>query len=132
MDEEAIREIFQAFGPIRIRKMFGGQGIYRDEVMFALEDEGELYLKVDDESVRLLQNLGSRPFSYRTRDGRTTIMSFWLMPESALDDPGEAAELARMAVEAARRAKAASHKAGKPSPVPKARKSVSSRRLKTS
>jgi len=107
MDSEAIRDIFQTFGPVSIRRMFGGQGIYRDGVMFALADEGELYLKVDDESVAHFRDLGSRPFSYQTKDGRTTIMSYWLMPESALDDPDEAAELARMALRAALRAKAA-------------------------
>jgi DNA transformation protein len=123
MDDEAIREIFQAFGPVSIRRMFGGQGIYRDGVMFALEDEGELFLKADDESVGLLRNLGSRPFSYQTKDGRTTIMSFWLMPESALDDPEEAAELARMALKAALRAKAAKGK--KAAPARNARKPAS-------
>ncbi|WP_445503983.1 TfoX/Sxy family protein [Microvirga sp. G4-2] len=126
MDAEAIREIFEAFGPVDIRRMFGGQGIYRDGVMFALADEGELYLKVDDESVGHFRDLGSRPFSYQTKDGRTTIMSYWLMPESALDDPDEAAELARMALRAALRVKAASpKKARKPSPSRKPRKPVS-------
>lgn len=110
MDAEAIHEIFQAFGPVLTRRMFGGQGIYRDGVMFALEDAGELYLKTDDETVGHLRDLGSRPFSYQTKDGRTTILSFWLMPESALDDPDEAADLARMALRAALRAKAASGK----------------------
>ncbi|PVE23207.1 competence protein TfoX [Microvirga sp. KLBC 81] len=126
MDAEAIREIFQAFGPVSIRRMFGGQGIYREGVMFALEDEGELYLKVDDESVGRFRDLGSRPFSYQTKDGRTTIMSYWLMPESALDDPDEAAELARMAFGSALRANAASaKKAKKPSPARRSRKPVS-------
>lgn len=126
MDPEAIREIFEAFGPVQIRRMFGGQGIYREEVMFALEDEGELYLKVDDETVAHFRNLGSRPFSYRTKDGRTAILSFWLMPESAFDDPDEAAELARMAFKAALRAKAAkTTKARKPAPARKTRKPAS-------
>ncbi|HZH09783.1 MAG TPA: TfoX/Sxy family protein [Microvirga sp.] len=106
MDPEAIRDMFEAFGPVQVRRMFGGHGIYRDGVMFALESEGELYLKADGEGMARLQDLGSRPFSYRTKDGRTTIISFWLMPESALDDRDEAAELARMAVQAALRAKA--------------------------
>lgn len=126
MDAEAIREVFQSFGPVSIRRMFGGQGIYRDGVMFALEDEGELYLKVDNESVDHFRDLGSRPFSYQTKDGRTTIMSFWLMPVSALDDPDEAAELARTALRAALRAKAASAtKPKKPSSARKSRKPVS-------
>ncbi|MEZ0171064.1 TfoX/Sxy family protein [Microvirga sp. TS319] len=116
MDAEAVRETFQAFGPVGIRRMFGGQGIYREGVMFALESGGELYLKVDDESLGFFRDLGSRAFSYRMKDGRTGVMSYWLMPESALDDPDEAARLARMAFEAALRTKAAAaKKAKKPS-----------------
>jgi len=115
MDAEAIRDIFQAFGPVQVRRMFGGQGIYREGAMFALEVDGELFLKADDESAAHFRDLGSRPFSYRTKDGRTTIMSYWLMPESALDDPDEAAELARLAFMAALRAQTAKGgKAGKP------------------
>jgi DNA transformation protein len=90
--------------------MFGGQGIYGGELMFALEVGGELYLKADAESVGFFQENGSRPFTYETREGRKAVMSYWLMPESALDDPDEAAELAAMALAAARRAAAAKAK----------------------
>jgi DNA transformation protein len=101
MDAETIRDIFKAFGPVQIRRMFGGKGVYRDELMFALEADGELYLKADGESEAVFRELGSRPFTYSAKDGRTTIMSYWLMPESALDDADEAADLARLALEAA-------------------------------
>jgi len=103
MEAEDIREIFRALGPVQIKRMFGGQGVYRDELMFALVASGELYLKTDDQSVDFFRNAGSRPFSYETKDGSKTLTSYWLMPESALDDPDEAAELGSMAVAAARR-----------------------------
>jgi DNA transformation protein and related proteins len=106
MDAEAIRDVFRGFGPVQIRRMFGGKGIYQDELMFALEADGELYLKADEESVKVLQELGSRPFTVEMRGGRTTLKSYWLMPESALDDSDEAREFAAMALGAARRAKA--------------------------
>ncbi|MCB8820648.1 TfoX/Sxy family protein [Microvirga rosea] len=107
MDPEAIRDVFQALGPIRIRRMFGGQGIYRDEVMFALEVRGELYLKADAETLPVFEELSSRPFSYQTRNGRTTVMSYWLMPEGALEDEAEARRLGILALDAARRARTA-------------------------
>jgi DNA transformation protein and related proteins len=117
MDADAIRDVFRALGPVRIRKMFGGQGIYLGDLMFALEAGGELHLKADAETQELFRNLGSRPFAYVGRDGRTSTMSYWLIPESALDDPDEAAQLAGLAVEAARRAKVAgSRKGGKNMP----------------
>ena len=111
MDAEDIREIFRGLGPVQIRRMFGGQGVYRDDLMFALVASGELYLKTDDESVAFFREAGSHAFSYGTRDGSRTLTSYWLMPESALEDPDEAAELGRMAVAAARRKAAGKSKA---------------------
>ena len=106
MDAEAIREIFREAGPVRVRKMFGGQGVYREDLMFALEAGGELYLKVDSETLDRFRDLGSRAFTFRGRDGKTMATSYWLMPESALDDPEEAAQFAALGVAAALRAKA--------------------------
>ena len=105
MDADPIRDLFQGIGPVQIRRMFGGQGIYRDGMMFALESGGELYLKADPQTQDIFRDLGSRPFAYTSRDGRTTTMSYWLLPDSALDDPDAAADLARVAIEAARRTK---------------------------
>ncbi|WP_230532918.1 TfoX/Sxy family protein [Microvirga roseola] len=122
MDAEAIRDVLRNLGPVHIRRMFGGQGVYQGELMFALEAYGELYLKVDDESIGLFRERGSRPFVYESRDGRTTTISYWLIPESALDDPDEAAELAGLALAAARRAKAPkARRTGKTTPRRKAR-----------
>ncbi|MDP8917758.1 MAG: TfoX/Sxy family protein [Pseudomonadota bacterium] len=122
MDAEAIREIFHSLGPIHIRRMFGGKGIYQGEVMFALEAGGELYLKVDEETVAHFRDLGSRPFSFPMRNGQASITSYWLMPETAFDDPDEAAQLSRMAVAAAGRVKAAKVRGSKAAPRRKARK----------
>jgi DNA transformation protein len=97
--------------------MFGGLGIYRDDLMFALGSGGELYLKADDTSVALFRNLGSRPFTFQGRNGKPMATSYWLMPESALDDPEEAARLADLAIAAAYRAKA-----GKPAAKTKMRR----------
>jgi len=113
MDSEDIHDIFRSMGPIRIRRMFGGQGIYRDEVMFALEAGGELYLKTDAETRPVFEAMNSRPFMYETKDGRSTAMSYWLMPESAIEDDVEARRLGTLALEAAHRARAAkARKAG--------------------
>ena len=71
----------------------------RSVAMFALVAGGELYLKADGDMAEMFRKLGSRPFTFERRDGRLMAMSYWLMPESALDDPDEAAELAAMAWE---------------------------------
>jgi len=108
MDPEAIRDLFVALGPVRTRRMFGGQGIYAGELMFALEAGGELYLKADDSTVPAFEAAGSSPFTYE-KDGRTAQMSYWRLPDGAMDDPDEAARWGCLVVEAAMRA--AAHKA---------------------
>ncbi|MGE3143980.1 MAG: TfoX/Sxy family protein [Pseudorhodoplanes sp.] len=45
MDADAIGEIFRAFGPVAVRRMFGGAGLYAQGRMFALVSDGVVYLK---------------------------------------------------------------------------------------
>jgi len=39
---------FEPFGPVAIRRMFGGAGIFRDGLMFGLVADDTLYFKVGD------------------------------------------------------------------------------------
>ncbi|HEU4618809.1 MAG TPA: TfoX/Sxy family protein [Gammaproteobacteria bacterium] len=50
MDEyvEYLIELFELFGPVTARKMFGGYGLYRGGFMFGLVGYGRLYLKADE------------------------------------------------------------------------------------
>jgi DNA transformation protein len=106
LDSEAIRDVFQAVGrPLQIRRMFGGQGVYQGDVMFALVARDEIYLKADAETVDEFRNLGSKPFAFDTKGGTTTITSYWLMPASGFDEPDEAARFADLAMAAALRAR---------------------------
>ncbi|WP_210488832.1 TfoX/Sxy family protein [Microvirga antarctica] len=114
MDADAIREIFRDLGQVAIRRMFGGQGIYRDGVMFALEARGSLFLKTDQETIEGFRTSGSRPFMVTGRSGDPMPTSYWLMPDSALDDPEEAAILAALALGAARRSRAKAAPKAKP------------------
>ena len=105
MDSEAIRDLFAALGPVRTRRMFGGQGIYAGELMFALEAGGELYLKADNRNLTAFQAAGSRPFTYE-KDGRVAQMSYRRLPDEAIEDPEQAAHWGRSALDAASRAAA--------------------------
>jgi DNA transformation protein and related proteins len=104
-DPVHIRELFSAFGPVSVRRMFGGAGLYADGVMFALQTGGEIFLKADDETIPALKAEGSKPFSYQGKRKRV-VMSFWRLPNRLLDDPDELAAFARAALAAAHRAAA--------------------------
>jgi DNA transformation protein len=102
-DPEAIRELFSPFGSVSVRRMFGGHGVFADGMMFALEQDGELFLKADDLTIPKLAAENSEPFVYRAR-GREIALSYWKLPERLYDEADEFAAFAREAYGAARRA----------------------------
>lgn len=103
MDADTLRDLFAAFGPISVRRMFGGAGIYRDGVMFALVADGAIYLKADAESCAAFRSAGCGPFVYDGARGPVT-MSYWEMPQALYDDPDALATWARTALAVAMRA----------------------------
>ena len=112
MDEAWLHDLFEPFGPISIRRMFGGFGIYRDGLMFALVADGVLHMKADAETEPALMAAGSGPFAYEGR-GRPVRTSYWRLPEEALDDPDALLRWARLAFEASLRARKPARGAGR-------------------
>jgi DNA transformation protein and related proteins len=51
-----------SLGPVRSRRMFGGVGLYGDDVFFALIDSDTLYFKVDDTNRSEYTQRGCAPF----------------------------------------------------------------------
>ena len=100
---EYVRDLLAGVGEVRVKRMFGGAGLYAGDLFFALVMDDVLYLKADDETRAAFEAAGSKPFVFEERDGRRVETSYWTMPESALDDPDEAARWSRLAVEAALR-----------------------------
>jgi len=112
-DSDHFGELFSAFGPVATRRMFSGVGLYAEDVMFAMAFGGVIYLKADDHTIASFQEHGSTPFSYATKDGRRSVMSFWRMPDQLYDDAEELARWAREAVAAAHRAGARTRKSSR-------------------
>ena len=83
--------------------MFSGAGVYRDGVFFALAtSDGGLYLKCDAEIEQRFRDAGSSPFTYG-REARKVTMSYWSLPEAALDDPDALKLWAELSYQAALR-----------------------------
>lgn len=101
--EQAV-ELFDGIGLVSHRKMFGGAGLYAQGVMFALIADDEIYLKVDEAFAETLAGMESAPFVYEGK-GKPVQMSYWRLPETALDDADEAVSLATRALECALAAK---------------------------
>jgi DNA transformation protein len=101
-----VEELFAPLGPITIKRMFGGAGVYAGEVMFALVSDDELYLKVDAESEAQFRAAGSRPFIYSGHDGQEIALGYWRAPDAAMESPDDAEPWGRMALDAAMRKRA--------------------------
>ena len=114
MASDDIVELFAAFGPVSVQRLFGGAGVYAEGTMFALVHDGVIYLKVDADSLPAFERENLAPFSYTTRNGRRGVMSYRRMPERLYDDPDELAVWARAALAAARRGAARKRPSGKP------------------
>ncbi|MGD9543105.1 MAG: TfoX/Sxy family protein [Methylocystis sp.] len=109
MDRARIEELFAPCTAVSVKRMFGGHGVYADGLFFAIETGGEIYLKADQHSAPRFQEAGSRPFVYEGKDRPVTI-SYWSIPEPALEDGEELARWVGLAVDAALRAAAKKRK----------------------
>jgi DNA transformation protein len=107
LDPEYIRELFAVFGPVDMRRMFGGAGLYADDQMFGLVAGGLIHLKAGADTIPDFEREGCAPFSYDTKTGKRTITSYWRLPERLYDDPEELAEWARTALKFAKERAAA-------------------------
>lgn len=93
---EYVLELLEGFGPLEVKRMFGGAGLYRDGVMFAILDNDALYVRVDDALQAELAVRGSVPWTYSNKpDGRGPNMAYWRLPDTAADDPEDAVAIAR-------------------------------------
>lgn len=99
---ELLRELLEPLGRVGMRRMFGGYGVYVDQLFIAIVIEGNLYLKVDGETRGKFEAAGSAPFVYQGKD-KPVEMSYWSVPEEALDSADDMRPWARMAIAAALR-----------------------------
>ena len=98
-------ELMSGWAAVSARKMFGGHGLYREGLMFALIVDDELFFKTDEGSAVQFEREGSHPFVYASRE-RTVQLSYWSAPEASLESPAEMSEWCQTAYGAALRAQA--------------------------
>jgi DNA transformation protein len=110
VDVDYLRDLFSAFRPVVVRRMFGGAGIYADGLTFALVIDDVIYLKVDETNEPDFIREKLPPFRYRTAGGKRAAMSYRRMPDRLYDDPEELARWASQAFAAANRKKASASK----------------------
>ena len=94
--------------------MFGGHGIYVDELFIALVANEGLYLKADALAQPAFVAAGCQPFSFQMAGGRQAMMAYWSAPSDAMESPAMMLPWARLAIDSALRAAAAKRPAKRP------------------
>jgi DNA transformation protein len=104
-DPRRFDDLFCEFGPIRLRRFFGGEGIYAGDVMIGMVFADVIYFKTDEETRAAFLAEKTKPFSFLKRStGETVVTTWFALPDRLYDEPDELADWARAALRVARKA----------------------------
>ena len=88
-DAKLIKDLDAKLAPVghfQARRMFGGMGVYLDDVIFGLIFDGTLWLRVDDRNRADFEQAGMAPFTYEKSDGKQISITYWECPAKVLKD----------------------------------------------
>ena len=125
-DPDRFDDLFAPFGKIAVRRMFGGEGLYRDNVMFGFVFDERIYLKTDEQGRQAFITENCAPFVYPMKKGDIISHNYYALPDWLYDDPDELAEWARAAFRVATAKKKS--KAAAPAKKKPAKKTAKKRR----
>jgi len=99
-DPERFADLFHAFGPIALRRFFGGEGLFSGDVMIGFVSDERIYFKTNEETRRAYLAEKAKPFSFDKR-GETIVTGYYAIPERLYDEPEELARWAKRAFDVA-------------------------------
>ena len=85
----------EGLGGVHARAMFGGVGLYADDLFFGIMAADTLYFKVDDSNRREYEAAGMAAF--KPYADRPETMSYYQVPADVLEDAGLLVAWARRA-----------------------------------
>jgi DNA transformation protein and related proteins len=92
-----VLEQLERAGRVTSRRMFGGVGLYCDDLFFGLIDDDTLYFKVDDTTRADYEARGGKAFR-PYKDRPEVSMTYYTVPADVLDDPEELVAWARRSI----------------------------------
>lgn len=96
------RELLAPAGAVRAKRMFGGWGLYVDELFVAIVAFERLWLKADESTRERYAAAGGEIFTVPMK-GKPTSMNYWTVPPDAMESPALMAPWLRLAMQAALR-----------------------------
>ena len=93
-------DLLSPLGEIRVKRMFGGAGLYADGLFFAIIENDTLRFKVDDTNLADFEEAGMGPFK-PYKDKKET-MKYYEVPIEVLEDDASLKEWGLKAIGVAR------------------------------
>jgi DNA transformation protein and related proteins len=95
-----VQEALAPLGTVTMRRMMGGATLYLDGIVFAILDDGEIWLKADSDTDAVWDAEGCARFSVTFKDGRVDTMNYRRAPADVYDEPEAMQRWAQLALEA--------------------------------
>lgn len=84
--QQYVEDQLSGFGPILIKRMFGGVGLFKEALMFALIGHDTLHFKVDETNQHEYESRGMEAFMSDKAAGKKGL-PYWRVPVEILEDP---------------------------------------------
>ena len=81
--KDFVLDQLQDLDSIDARRMFGGHGLYQDEIFFSILHKGKLYFKVDESTIGEYRKRKMKPFRPNPKQ---TLTSYYQVPVEILED----------------------------------------------
>mgnify|MGYP001325806883 FL=1 len=104
MDKPVLKNsllLFQRFGKVKSRSMFGGFGIFVDDTMFALVVNNALHVRANDATTEQYKEAGYKPYVYKKR-GFPVVTKYFALPEAIWNNTDDLLNIALIALKHAR------------------------------
>src|SRR5688572_31811432 len=100
---ERLESSLTPLGAFRSRPMFGGHGLYLDDLFFGLIAYDKFYLKTDEQNRGDYVKAKSKPFSFESSRKGLVTTSYWQCPSDVFEDGRKLRRWIGKALDAARR-----------------------------
>jgi len=101
-DPAWLHDLFEPFGPVRLKRMFSGYGVYDGDFCIALAINPGLCVRANEEFRPALEAAGAQPFTYAKQGKTIAVKAWWRLPDDIVDDPDAVSHWARISLQIAR------------------------------